>query len=127
MSESSGDDPDAACVVFYGMYTIVVGVLALLEALYITCIFFVYMYDDREALMVFVALLTIGYLIVSATYVVAGTLLVVGMKRRSIKLFRCGKILSYFYPIFSFPLVYTIIVHFICMPKLRRYCERTWH
>ncbi|XP_037721655.1 uncharacterized protein LOC119554713 isoform X2 [Drosophila subpulchrella] len=105
MSESSGDDPDAACVVFYGMYTIVVGVLALLEALYITCIFFVYI----------------------ATYVVAGTLLVVGMKRRSIKLFRCGKILSYFYPIFSFPLVYTIIVHFICMPKLRRYCERTWH
>jgi len=81
MSESADDDPDARCVMFYGMYTIVVGGLAFLEALYITCIFFVYMYDNRGAIMVLVALLTIGFLIVCASYVVAGTLLVVGMKR----------------------------------------------
>jgi len=81
MSESADDDPDARCVMFYGMYTIVVGGLAFLEALYITSIFFVFMYDNRGAIMVLVALLTIGFLILCASYVVAGTLLVVGMKR----------------------------------------------
>jgi len=63
----------------YGIYTIVVGVLALLEALYLTFVFLTLVpYNSSTILLVFTVIF-VGFLVVSVMYIVARSLLVAGM------------------------------------------------
>jgi len=131
MCESAGKDPDACCVLAYGIYTIVVGVLALLYALYSTFVFLTLVLYNSSAILLVFTVISVGFFLVSVMYIIAGSLLVAGMLnvkwistnincknfnilfgcipiQGSRNLFRCGKILSYVFPIYTFPLIFTM-------------------
>jgi len=63
----------------YGIYTIVVGVLALLEALYLTFVFLTLVLYNSSAILLVFTVIFVGFLVVSVMYIVAGSLLVAGM------------------------------------------------
>ncbi|XP_037708656.1 uncharacterized protein LOC119546453 [Drosophila subpulchrella] len=127
MCESAGGDSDSdtCCVIFYGIWSIVIGALSLLPAIYIIVDVSLIM-AGTSAFLVVVLVLTILYAIVCATYLFAGVFLLVGWSYQSKWIFMCGKILSYFFPIYTFMSIFTIIVHFVILPKICRYMQKTW-
>ncbi|XP_037720676.1 uncharacterized protein LOC119554031 [Drosophila subpulchrella] len=129
MCESAGDDSDTCCVIFYGVWSIVVGALSLISAIYSSVIIWGAMaaLETTYAPLMVLFVLAIIYAIVSATYVFAGVFLIVGWSYQSKPIFMCGKILSYFFPIYTFLFIYTIVVHFVILPKICRYVQKTWH
>ncbi|XP_037721538.1 uncharacterized protein LOC119554616 [Drosophila subpulchrella] len=129
MCESAGDDSDTCCVIFYGVWSIVIGALSLITAISLAAVFWTALdlVDQAYATMMIALVLIILLAIVSGTYVFAGVFLMVGLSYQSKRIFIVGKILSYFFPIYTFKSIFTIVVHFVILPKICRYVQKTWH
>nr|XP_044249926.1 uncharacterized protein LOC108065185 [Drosophila takahashii] len=121
------DDPDFCCTMFFAIWSIVIGAISLASALLNLIDTWSYWPDfGKDAFESISAVLLLVLLIVSILYFCSGICMLMGIKRRSRKLFVCGKGLSYFFPIITFYMVFTIVVHFSCLPKVCRYMKRTW-
>ncbi|EDW46478.1 uncharacterized protein LOC6618417 [Drosophila sechellia] len=73
--------------------------------------------------------LTILYgldLIFAFTYVAAGVLLALGIKRQTKACIKAGKILSYFFPIYNIVYVFPLVIHIGCVLKLCRYLKENF-
>nr|XP_016930874.1 uncharacterized protein LOC108010508 [Drosophila suzukii] len=128
MCGAAGEDSDECCVVFYGIWSIVIGALCLISGVYFTVVTWTTTAatDGKYAIMVVVSVLATVYAIACVSYIFAGIFMMVGRLNHSRRIFMCGKILSYFFPIYTFLFIFTIVVHFVILPKICRYVNKTF-
>ncbi|KAI8041601.1 hypothetical protein M5D96_005866 [Drosophila gunungcola] len=65
-------------------------------------------------------------MIFSILYILAGVSMLLGMRINSKMLFKFGKVLSYFFAIYTWLFIITTVVHCVCAVKLCRYVRETW-
>nr|XP_041633000.1 uncharacterized protein LOC121502920 [Drosophila kikkawai] len=64
--------------------------------------------------------------IAALTYFIAGILFLIGYKKGNKNYFRAGKILSYIFPILSFFLIFTLVVHICVILKVSEFVKEVW-
>ncbi|XP_017123665.1 uncharacterized protein LOC108143665 [Drosophila elegans] len=144
MCQSCEDFSPQCCATFYPIWCIVLGAFFTASAIYLVVDYtnkidnpYIFSRADwdgddwdtiekiRDKYRTY-RIISIIKVIIDFTYVVAGILLLLGDKMNKKRLFKFGKVLSYFFPICSVMTVFTIIVHICAVIKLCRYIEQRW-
>eukprot|EP00099_Drosophila_melanogaster_P002612 NP_001137967.1 uncharacterized protein Dmel_CG42393 [Drosophila melanogaster] len=135
MCKSCEEQPVRCCSIFYAAFCISCGLFMLIFSIHnvillkssITVVdFYLHMHGADMSPSTFRILYSMD-VIFALSYVIAGTLLAVGIHLNSKGVFFAGKIISYFFPIYNILYVFPLIVHIAATVKLCRYLKENFN